>query len=98
MGSTGVSEVFADENTEEEEDNSSDTYTYDAEYVSERIANNYTKVSTGYTVPDKAIQWEEKYLMDSSYRHASPLAVELEAGEKERTPFLIRLAWTLSVK
>ena len=199
VGSTGVSEVFADENTEEEEDNSSDTYTYDAEYVSERIANNYTKVSAGYTmpeytgddvvckisesagdsgkltsetrdyegdsevldlttgdtvtlnvtvpesgqyfvlfdylsydesilpismdmqvdggypfyecrnlefettwlaneepeydrydnevvtVPDKAIQWEEKYLMDSSYRHASPLAVELEAGEHELT-------------
>lgn len=199
VGSTGISEVWADEQTDEEEESSSGTYTYDAEYVSERIANNYTKVSAGYalpeyagedvvckmseaaedtdyltsdtrdyegdeevldlttgdtvtlkvevpesgqyfmlfdylsydesilpismdmqidgeypfyecrnlefettwlaneeptydrydnevvTVPDKAIQWEEKYLMDSSYRHASPLAVELEAGEHEIT-------------
>ena len=32
------------------------------------------------TVPNKVIQWEQKYLMDSSYRHACPLAVELTAG------------------
>lgn len=32
------------------------------------------------TVPDKAIQWEKKYLMDSSYRHSDPLALELTAG------------------
>ncbi len=36
-------------------------------------------------VPDKAIQWETKYLMDSSYRHGSPLAVELTAGGHEVT-------------
>ena len=33
------------------------------------------------TVPNKMIQWEEKYLMDSSYRHATPLLLELKAGE-----------------
>ncbi len=32
------------------------------------------------TVPNKIIRWEEKYLMDSSYRHAAPLALELTAG------------------
>lgn len=32
------------------------------------------------TVPNKIIRWEEKYLMDSSYRHSAPLAVELKAG------------------
>lgn len=32
------------------------------------------------TVPNKLIQWEEKYLMDSSYRHSKPLALELSAG------------------
>ncbi|MBQ8625521.1 MAG: ABC transporter substrate-binding protein, partial [Agathobacter sp.] len=32
------------------------------------------------TVPNKMIRWEEKYLMDSSYRHSAPLAVELKAG------------------
>lgn len=37
------------------------------------------------TVPNKLIQWEEKYLMDASYRHSSPLIVELGAGEHEIT-------------
>lgn len=32
------------------------------------------------TVPNKVIQWEEKYLMDSSYRHSDPLKVELKKG------------------
>ena len=32
------------------------------------------------TVPNKVVQWEQKYLMDSSYRHSSPLEVELTAG------------------
>jgi ABC-type glycerol-3-phosphate transport system substrate-binding protein len=32
------------------------------------------------TIPNKVIQWEEKYLMDSSYRHSSGLALELTAG------------------
>lgn len=35
------------------------------------------------TIPDKMIQWEEKYLMDASYRHSSPLALELSAGTHE---------------
>lgn len=35
------------------------------------------------TVPNKAIQWENKYLMDSSYRHSTPLALELSAGSHE---------------
>ena len=33
------------------------------------------------TVPNKVIRWEEKYLMDSSYRHSGPLALELKKGE-----------------
>lgn len=37
------------------------------------------------TVPNKMIQWEEKYLMDSSYRHSAPLAVELTRGTHEIT-------------
>lgn len=37
------------------------------------------------TVPDKCIQWEQKYFMDASYRHAQPLAVELAAGTHEIT-------------
>ncbi len=32
------------------------------------------------TVPNKVVQWEQKYLMDSSYRHSSPLELELTAG------------------
>ncbi len=35
------------------------------------------------TVPNKVIQWESKYLMDSSYRHSMPLALELTAGTHE---------------
>lgn len=35
------------------------------------------------TVPNKLIQWEEKYLMDASYRHSSPLALELSKGTHE---------------
>lgn len=37
------------------------------------------------TVPNKLIQWEEKYLMDASYRHSSPLSLELSAGTHELT-------------
>ncbi len=37
------------------------------------------------TVPTKQVQWESKYLMDSSYRHARPLALELTAGKHELT-------------
>lgn len=33
------------------------------------------------TVPDKVIQWEQKYLMDSSYRHSDPLKLELKKGK-----------------
>ena len=32
------------------------------------------------TVPNKEIQWESKYLMDSSYRHSDPLKLELKKG------------------
>ena len=35
------------------------------------------------TVPDKLIQWERKYLSDSSYRRSRPLTLELEAGSHE---------------
>lgn len=35
------------------------------------------------TVPNKVKQWEQKYIMDSSYRHSLPLAVELTKGVHE---------------
>lgn len=35
------------------------------------------------SLPDKLIQWENKCLMDSSYRYSQPLAVELTAGTHE---------------
>ncbi len=37
------------------------------------------------SIPDKLIQWESKYLMDASYRQASPLKVELQEGINEIT-------------
>lgn len=36
-------------------------------------------------LPDKLLQWENKYLMDGSYRRSRPLAVELTAGTHEFT-------------
>lgn len=33
------------------------------------------------TVPEKVIQWEEKYIKDSSYRHSEPLKLELKKGK-----------------
>lgn len=35
------------------------------------------------TIPTKKIQWETKYLMDASYRHDTPLILELEKGQNE---------------
>ncbi len=35
------------------------------------------------SMPSKLIQWESKYLSDSSYRYAGPLKVELEKGSHE---------------
>lgn len=35
------------------------------------------------TVPNKDIKWETTYLYDSSYRHSSPLLLELSKGEHE---------------
>lgn len=37
------------------------------------------------TVPNKVIQWETKYLMDASYRHSTPLILELNQGKNEVT-------------
>lgn len=55
LGATGIGEVAASETASEEvsqESESNDSYSYDAaDYDSERIANNYTKVSAGYTLP-----------------------------------------------
>lgn len=34
-------------------------------------------------VPEKIREWENKYIMDSTYRHTSPLAVELKKGANE---------------
>lgn len=33
------------------------------------------------TVPNKVVQWENRYLMDSSYRHSTPLKMELKKGK-----------------
>ena len=33
------------------------------------------------TVPDKAIRWENAFFRDSSYRHSTPLLLELSKGE-----------------
>ena len=35
------------------------------------------------TVPNKRVQWEQKYLSDSSYRHSDPLVLELTKGTHE---------------
>lgn len=50
VGMTGVATVQADVDDSGEAAGSS-TYTFDAEFVSERISNNYTKVSSAYTLP-----------------------------------------------
>ncbi|MGN0294127.1 MAG: extracellular solute-binding protein [Lachnospiraceae bacterium] len=34
-------------------------------------------------VPEKIREWENKYIMDSTYRHTTPLSVELKKGENE---------------
>lgn len=34
-------------------------------------------------VPDKVVEWENKYVSDASYRHSRPLAIELKQGENE---------------
>lgn len=50
-------------------------YTKDEEKSYDRYGNEVV------TIPNKLIRWEEKYLMDSSYRHSEPLALEFTAGE-----------------
>ncbi|WP_051685306.1 extracellular solute-binding protein [Clostridium sp. KNHs205] len=35
------------------------------------------------SVPDKLVRWENKYIMDASYRYSTPLAVELKKGENQ---------------
>lgn len=34
-------------------------------------------------VPEKNVDWENKYISDSSYRHSQPLAIELQKGANE---------------
>ena len=55
------------------------TWVQDDEITTDRYGNQVV------TVPNKLIQWEEKYLMDSSYRHSDALALELSAGTHEIT-------------
>lgn len=55
------------------------TWQQDAEPSYDRYDNEVV------TVPNKVIRWEEKYLTDASYRHSSPLALELAAGRHEVT-------------
>lgn len=33
------------------------------------------------SIPDKRLQWENKYIMDTSYRYSTPLALELKEGK-----------------
>jgi len=35
------------------------------------------------SVPDKLVRWENKYIMDASYRYSTPLTVELKKGENQ---------------
>ena len=51
----------------------------EAEPVVDRYGNEMV------TIPNKIIQWETKPVMDSSYRHSTPLQFELDAGEHELT-------------
>lgn len=37
------------------------------------------------SIPNKVIQWENKYVMDASYRYSAPLAIELKKGSNEVT-------------
>lgn len=37
------------------------------------------------SLPNKLIQWENKYIMDASYRHSEPLQLELNKGKNEIT-------------
>lgn len=65
-------------------------------YEARRINFESTWVSSGETsydrygneivsLPKKLIQWENKYLMDGSYRYSTPLYLELEEGTNEIT-------------
>lgn len=33
------------------------------------------------SVPDKVMEWNNKYIMDASYRHSMPLGIQLQAGK-----------------
>jgi ABC-type glycerol-3-phosphate transport system substrate-binding protein len=55
------------------------TWVDDKEVSLDRFGNEIV------AVPDKLRQWENKYLMDASYRWSTPLALELKAGENEIT-------------
>lgn len=35
------------------------------------------------SVPNKVYEWNNKYVMDASYRHSEPLGIQLEAGENQ---------------
>lgn len=99
ISSTGVNQVFADEieSTEESEaeeaeasdedtagdEATSDSYTYDAEYVSERIANNYTKVSAGYTFPAYTGD-AVTYSMEESLVDAGTAELSLDTRDYEK--------------
>lgn len=37
------------------------------------------------SIPDKVYEWQNKYIMDASYRYSDPLGVELKAGENTLT-------------
>ncbi len=37
------------------------------------------------SIPDKAMEWRNKYLLPTSYRHSMPMGVELDAGENTLT-------------
>lgn len=79
LGATGIGEVAASETASEEvsqESESNDSYSYDAaDYDSERIANNYTKVSAGYTLP----------VYEKEAVEISTVAAATDAGDAKET-------------
>jgi ABC-type glycerol-3-phosphate transport system substrate-binding protein len=58
---------------------------YESTWVDESEASYDRYGNQIVSIPDKAIQWENKFIKDASYRNTSPLAVELKKGRNEIT-------------
>lgn len=55
--------------------------TFESEWTNgeERLYDRYGNQVV--SVPDKLMEWNNKYIMDASYRHSMPLGVQLQAGK-----------------